>query len=98
LIGEAADAETVAAVQKLVQEHPAVIQARRPVTMHLSPKEVFLALDVQFNPDLPASEIVKVIDELEQKIHQEHNSVGQIFIEVERLKESEHTQNIAIHT
>ena len=89
LIGESADAEIIAAVQKTVQEHPAVIEARRPLTMQLSPAEVFLALDVQFKPEIPASELVSVVDELEEQIHQKHTNVGQIFIEIRKLKEGE---------
>lgn len=89
LIGETADPELVNEIQKLVQKHPAVEQAKRPITVQLSPNNVFLALDVQFKPHLPASELVKVVDELEDKIHQEHPEVGKIFIEIEKLKEQE---------
>lgn len=50
-------------------------------------KEIFLRLDVQFKPDLHASELIGIIDELERKIHEQHPEVGHIFIEIERLKE-----------
>jgi len=93
LIGESADFEVVTHVQDLVQNHPAVAKAQRPLTIHLSPKEVFLALDVQFKPDLRASELIGIVDELERKIHQEHPNVGHIFIEIERLKRSDNKQD-----
>ena len=93
LIGEAADTEIVLAVQKIVQGHPAVTQARRPLSMQLSPEEVFLALDVQFKSDLPASELVKVIDELKERIRQDHASVGKIFIDIQKLEEKKDGQN-----
>ena len=95
LIGEAADAEIVARVQKMVHEHPAVEKVQVPLTIQLSPKEVFLAVDVQFKPDLQATELVKVIDELEEEIHQEQQSIGKIFIEVERLKGPDGKQHSA---
>lgn len=87
LIGETADTEVIKHVRALVEEHPAVEKVRRPLTVHLSPDNVFLALDVQFKPNIQAAELVKVIDELEKKIHQAESEVGQIFIEIERLKE-----------
>lgn len=87
LIGETADLELVTNVQKLVQKHPAVEKARRPLSLQLSPEEIFLAIEVQFKPRLPASELVTVIDELEKRIHHEYASVGQIFIEIQGLKE-----------
>jgi cation diffusion facilitator family transporter len=88
LIGESADSEVVTDVQKLVQDHPAVSKAGWPLSVHLGPENVFLALDVQFKPNLQSSELVKVIDDLKNKIHQEYESIGQIFIEIQELKEA----------
>jgi divalent metal cation (Fe/Co/Zn/Cd) transporter len=59
---------------------------RRPMTMHFGPNEILLSLDVQFQPQLQASKIVKVIDELEMQIHEKYPTISQIFIEVEGLK------------
>lgn len=87
LIGEAADREIVADIQTIVHDHPAVEKVRVPLTLQLSPEEIFLALDVQFKPDLQTAELVQVVDELESKIRQDHKKVGKIFIEVERLKQ-----------
>ncbi len=89
LIGETADRHLVESVQKLVAEHPAVAEVRRPLSMQLSPKNVFLCLDVQFKPDLRSHDLVRIVDELERRIHQAHPAVGQIFIEIERLKQHE---------
>ncbi len=93
LVGETADLELLSSVEKLVQEHPAVENVHRPLSVQLSPDEVFLAIDVQFKPDLSSSKLLSVIDELEKRIHKEHESVGQIFIEMDRLKEAK-TQQI----
>ena len=89
LIGETADLTMIKDVHKLVLNDPNVEQARRPLSMHFGPNEIFLSLDVQFRQDLPASELVKVVDELERKIHQHYPSVGRIFIETEGLKDYE---------
>ena len=86
LVGETARPKTVEGIRKLVLEHPAVEKMRRPLTMHFGPKEILLSLDVQFQADLQASRLVKVIDELEMQIHQKYPNINQIFIEVEGLK------------
>lgn len=89
LIGEAADAELVTAVQKTVQNHPEVEKVERPRTVHLGPDEVFLVVEVQFKPDLPAEELTRVVEELKKMIQQEQTSVRQIFIETEHLGNEE---------
>ncbi|MGE5249851.1 MAG: cation diffusion facilitator family transporter, partial [Bacteroidota bacterium] len=88
LIGESADTEIVAGVQEIAERHPDVEEVRVPLTVQLSPEEIFLALDVQFRPDLQAAELVRVVDELETRIRQDHHKVGKIFIEAEALKPS----------
>ncbi len=46
-----------------------------------------LCSDVRFKQDPSAGKIAKVIDELERKIRLREPSVGQIFIEINSLKE-----------
>lgn len=86
LIGETADLELVNQVERLVRRHPEVEDLHRPLTVQLSPKAVFLALEVQFKPDLRASELTGVIDRLEKDIHKNHKSIKQIYIEIDQLK------------
>jgi len=86
LVGETANRKIVAGVRKLVMDHSAVEEMRSPLTMHFGPDEVLLNLDVQFQPELRASELVGVIDEIEEQIHQAYPSIRRIFIEVEGLR------------
>jgi cation diffusion facilitator family transporter len=86
LVGETAEQKTVEGIRTLVLEHEAVEQMRRPMTMHFGPHEILLSLDVQFKSKLRTSEIVKAIDEIETKIHNQYPDIRQIFIEVEGLK------------
>jgi divalent metal cation (Fe/Co/Zn/Cd) transporter len=79
----------VTALQKMIERHAAVEKAQKPLTVHLSPNNVFVALDIQLRPDLSASDVAAIIAELKTKIHQEHETVGRIFIEVEKYPEKE---------
>ena len=86
LVGETANQKTIDGIRELVLQHPAVENMRNPLTMHLGPYEILLNLDVQFQSDLTAAELVKVVDELETQIHNKFTGIRQIFIETESLK------------
>jgi cation diffusion facilitator family transporter len=94
LLGETADPKIVAGIKQLVLEYSAVERVRRPMTMHFGPQEILLNLDVQFKSDLSAAELVKVIDDLEQRIRQSYPRIQRIFIEVEGLKGYEKPEGI----
>jgi cation diffusion facilitator family transporter len=89
LVGETAEQSTVEGIRKIVLAHPALEELRRPLTLHFGPQEILLNLDVQFRGDQQTPELVKVIDELEARIHNEYPEIQKIFIEVEGLKEYE---------
>jgi divalent metal cation (Fe/Co/Zn/Cd) transporter len=85
LIGEAAESEIIADIQKTVHNHRAVEKVQVPLSVQLSPDEIFLALNVEFKPDIEAAELNRVIDDLERQIHRDHHSVGRIFIEADKI-------------
>ena len=86
LVGETASRKTVKGIRREVLSHPAVEDMRRPLTMHFGPDEILLNLDVQFDVDLQAAELVKVIDELETNIRDKYPGINRIFIEVEGFR------------
>ncbi|MBU1822060.1 MAG: cation diffusion facilitator family transporter [Bacteroidetes bacterium] len=85
LIGEGADPEVLESLNKLIREDPAIMNARPPLTMHFGPNEIFLALDVNFQPELTAVEVEETVVKLEKRIRQEHPDVWRIFIEARAL-------------
>lgn len=88
LVGETAEKKTVEGIRKLVLAHKSVEEMRNPMTMHFGPNEILLNLDVQFHSGLKTEDLIKAIDEIELKIHNEYPDIRQIFIEVEGLKKS----------
>ena len=86
LVGESADAEVLQAIRRLAEADPAVVGVSRPLTMHFGPEQVLLNLDIEFRPDLSASEITAAVDRLEAGIRKERPSIKRIFIEAESLK------------
>jgi len=86
LVGQTANQKNADGIRKEVLKYPAVEQMRRLLTMHFGPNLVKFGCAV--NAELRASELVKVIDELELRIHKNYPDVKRIFIEVEGLKGS----------
>jgi cation diffusion facilitator family transporter len=86
LLGESADADVVQSIRKVAGADPAVLGVSHPLTMHFEPEQVLLNLDIEFRPDLSASEITAAVDRLEAGIRRERPSIKRIFIEAESLR------------
>ncbi|HEV7349308.1 cation diffusion facilitator family transporter [Telluribacter sp.] len=85
LIGEGADPAVLESLVVLINEEPTILNAKHPLTMHFGPNEVFLALDVNFLPELTAVEVEQAVEKLERKIKQAHPDIKRIFIEARAI-------------
>lgn len=85
LIGEAADPVTLSRIKDTAASDPAVKQVVRMLTMHMSPDQIILNLDLEFNHDLSGDNVEAEIDRIESAIRRASPSVRYIFIEVESL-------------
>lgn len=87
LIGETADPEIVKGINALVEKDDGVLRLHYPLTMQMSPHEVLLALDVQFNKDLNVQQLAQTISRLEDDIRKKYPQVKKIYIEADELAE-----------
>ncbi len=81
LIGESADPKIIASVKKLVTNDSRVSHVQEILTMHLSPGDILLNLNVDFRDDLNAGGIEVAVVELEKIIQNKHPEIKRIFIE-----------------
>jgi len=86
LLGESADPRKVEALSAIALADPAVRRVGQPLTMHLGPEDILLALDVDFKPELDAQEITRVVARIEAQIRARHPDVRRIFIEARALQ------------
>ncbi|HEY4652239.1 MAG TPA: cation diffusion facilitator family transporter [Pontibacter sp.] len=85
LIGEGASRQVVESIGRIALADPAVAQIAPPLTMHMGPFEILLAIDVKFNPALSSTEIEGAIARLEKAIFSKHPEVKRIFIEAKSI-------------
>lgn len=85
LVGESADKDIVKGIYDLVNSEPRVKTLYFPLTMHLAPNEVLLALDVEFEEHMTVSELFDAISELEDQIKHAYPSVKKIYIEAKNF-------------
>ena len=87
LVGVGVDAATLAGLDRLARQQPAVESIRSPLTMYLGPADIILALDVDFRNHLTATEVEQAIVDLQDAIQAEYPAIKRIFIEAKSLTE-----------
>lgn len=86
LVGESASPETRASIKNIVRSDDAVSASEAPITLHLGPTDVMLALNIEFKDELSADEIEGAVRRIEKKIRETHTDVKRIFIEAASIK------------
>ena len=86
LIGEGVDPNVLASIHSILGDDPTVEEVRKALTMHFSPSDVLLTLDIRFRKDLTADQIAGAVEHLEKLISDRHPEIKHIFIEAKSLK------------
>lgn len=81
LLGEAATPNVVAAIRQAIESHPNVDRVIELLTMHLAPKQILINAHVKLKENLVTSDILKSIEEIEERIRQAEPKVEMIFLE-----------------
>jgi cation diffusion facilitator family transporter len=85
LIGESADPKIQNSIFKIVTSDVAVHNIHSPLTMHLGPHDILVALDVEFEDEHSADEIEAAVRRIETNIREAHPQVKRIYIEAKSL-------------
>jgi len=86
LVGESAGWDIVKGIYDLVNANPKVKTLYYPLTMHLAPNEVLLALDVEFDKVMTVNELFSTITRLEDQIKNAYPDVKKIYIEAKNFE------------
>jgi len=82
LIGESSDPQTVESIRRIATQEPQIQHASTPLTMHLGPEELLVAMCVQTQPGLSGPEQTDLIARIEQKIRSRHPQVKRAYLEI----------------
>ena len=85
LIGEGVGEAATEEVQALARQTPGVTTVRPPLTMYLSPDDVMLALYVDFDDHLTATQVEAAVVEVQNRIRARYPEFKRIFIEAKSL-------------
>lgn len=88
LLGESARSSLVESIQHIVDTEDGIVKARRPMTMHMGPREILLNMDLVFDQELDSAQIAAAIDRVERAIRQRHPEVKRIFLEAQTLADA----------
>ncbi|MCJ7452978.1 MAG: cation diffusion facilitator family transporter [Steroidobacteraceae bacterium] len=85
LIGEGVRPETALAIRDIAVRDPRVRAAAMPLSMYLGPDEVLVTLDVDFERDSTADEIVTAVANIERDIRRQYPKITRIYIESQSI-------------
>lgn len=85
LVGEGVSETTLAELQEIARRIPGVTTVRPPLTMYLAPDDVMLALDVDFDDHLTATQVEEAVVAVQNGIRAGHPEYKRIFIEAKSL-------------
>ncbi len=80
LIGEAASVRVHGSILRLAEGMWGISQANGVMALHMAPREIIVALSVEFSDSLRVPEIEAIVVELERKIRAAHPDVTALFI------------------
>ncbi|HEX8328180.1 MAG TPA: cation diffusion facilitator family transporter [Hymenobacter sp.] len=85
LVGQGADADTLAGLERIARAQPNVRHIRTPLTMYLGPNDLILAINVEFAEHLSYDEVAQAVEQLQAAIRTEYPDFKRIFIEAKSL-------------
>jgi cation diffusion facilitator family transporter len=80
LIGEPAEPSIVEAITRIAEEMDGVAHANGILTVHLAPRQILVALSLEFDDALRTPEIESKVRELEHRVCASHPSVLAVFV------------------
>ena len=81
LTNESADPAVVASIQAIAQADPAVERAATPLTMHLGPVEILVAVELVYRAGLSGDDVAEASARIEASVRAAHPEVTRLFTE-----------------
>ena len=96
LTGEGVSPDVRASVQHIASSEPGVMRPNEILTMHFGPKDVLVALSLDFEDRRSAADVEATVTQIERRIKAAHPEVSRVFVEAQSLEA--HRRNQALIT
>ena len=83
LTGEGVAPEVRESIRRLASAQAGVVRLNEALTMHFGPRDVLVALSLDFDDGLPAGKVEVVVTEIERQIKAAHPEVTRVFVEAQ---------------
>ena len=80
LIGESADPELVEGLRRLAESQPGVVGVGHVLTVHSSPDQITVMINVDFDNDMRAGEVERIVCEAEREARRRWPQVRRLFV------------------
>ena len=80
LIGEAADPVLVKSLRQLACDQPGVVGVGHVLTVHSSPDQITVMMNVDFQDDMLAGEVERIVSHVEQEARERWPAVRRLFV------------------
>ncbi|MCL6728868.1 cation diffusion facilitator family transporter [Sphingomonas hankyongi] len=80
LIGEAADPALVRRLRELVSSQPGVVGVGHVLTLHASPDQITVMINVDFDNDMRAGDVERIIQGVETEARDQWPEVSRVFV------------------
>jgi cation diffusion facilitator family transporter len=87
LTGEAAQPETRAGIERIASGTAGVVGINEILTMHFGPREVLVALSLDFDDGIPAASVEAGVAELERRLKTEFPEIARVFVEAKGFED-----------
>lgn len=83
LTGEGVAPEVQASIRAIATAEPGVVRPNEVLTMHFGPKDVLVALSLDFEDERTAVEVEATVTRIERRIKAAHPEVTRVFVEAQ---------------
>ena len=88
LIGESADETVVEGIRTIINKLDGVVNLNELLTMHMGPEFILVNISIDFQDEIPASDLEVIISRMDNRIKEAFPNVKRIFIEAESSRKS----------
>jgi cation diffusion facilitator family transporter len=92
LTGEGVQPEVRSSIRRLAEGEPGVSRLNELLTMHFGPRDVLVAVSLDFEDAQPASSVESTVTRLERRIKAAHPNVTRVFIEAQSFEASQRNE------